>query len=84
MPDKISHLNFRETGSAVNLSDRPDPNSPDKLNKYRVPSPGHYDSQTTLGGPKFSIRQKNERYTLNSNPGPGHYEPDEKEMDPFN
>lgn len=47
-----------------------------RLAKFRVPSPGRYEATSTLGGPKFSMRLKNEKTTINSNPDPGKYEPD--------
>ncbi|CAD8143094.1 unnamed protein product [Paramecium octaurelia] len=31
---------------------------------------------STLGGPKYSMRQKNEKQSINQNPSPGKYEPD--------
>ena len=60
----------------MGVADRYDPNTDFRLSRDRIPSPGRYDQHSSLHGPHYSIRLKNERKNYIQTPGPGFYEPD--------
>lgn len=45
--------------------------------------PGHYDSQSKIGGKdsmKFTMGQRREKQKSNQSPGPGNYDPNESQL----
>ncbi|OMJ68979.1 hypothetical protein SteCoe_33427 [Stentor coeruleus] len=42
-------------------------------NTQKTPGPGAYDSKFAVGGPKYTIKGREEKRHISTSPGPGHY-----------